>query len=753
MKMKFSDYVKQKVFSEMAIEGDIVRNPIRLDKDDIEFLYQFPPILWIQAIKARYHDDLAEALEQREKVRHSDRKEIEKLANEAIRSGKYPSLLEHPEYFTKETIKKLRKNYNAKYKRYYKKFGKEMYTRARRNAARNIAYYIVEKIHPDVPLELEKPKFYNFTQSKKPYTIKAKSFINRLVHKLERTKGLPHAPHVGLDRDEHSVGQYGFDLQNIFTGKGKLPAASQGMQLPTKDMAQKAINQFLKDNHQHYYGKLPEIGEEVELPNGKKTTIETETTIPKTGSKKLFTDNDGNPLHMPTFKQKIMNHATGEFIECDMPFVLSTKYTKHVGSDPNDPNRIGKNKDRIEIHPDNFMNQSTDAGVSSGGSFTPNKNRPEERKKAFGVAGHIEEKEALFGKMEKYKDNDENYPGLYVDIVNGITQAITQKIPFTAIRDWEAAIARNSMKELHDLILQRIDNRSSKEFKTNQNIIDFAKITTISFLGQDIHGGGTRSLRASQMPAPEVIPSSLRTPQQQELINNLHQLHDETSKIGRKHIAGKFAFPYSNLDTIVSILKAESEEADKNDKIIGASAEKSKEKIKEIFTNNYKRKSFLLSAMKDVLERLVFVASGGNKQGQDAEEEANKIIADHIIKKKTMSAMVAAFGTLTIVQNAIRKEVVANVPHSDFGAKQKKSMLPSDILDPRERAETDAPWQSLLAKGDWLALIFRHDYMVKADKTTLLNYKNDLVKQKNLIPQDVYNDAHDELQHYLSLIV
>jgi len=753
--MKFTDYFKQKVFSEMAIDGDIIRNPIRLDKDDIEFLYQFPPQLWIQAIKARYHDDLAEALKQREQVRQSDREEIKKLADTAIKEGKYsPLVKKYPEYFTQEVIDNLKNDYDIKYRQYYKEFGKEGYEKARENAARNIAYYIIEKIHPDVPLELEKPKFYNFRLSKKPYKIRAKSFINRLIHKLERTKGLPHAPHVGLDQDEHLVGQYGFDLQNIFTGKGLLPAASQGMQLITKDMAQKAINQFLKDNHQHYYGKLPEIGEEIELPNGSKKIIDTETAVKRAGKKPVFTDDEGNPLNMPTFKQKIMNHATGEIIECDMPFVLSTKYTKYVGSDPKDPNRIGKNKDRIEIHPDNYMNQSTDDGVSSGGSFTSNKNRAEERKKAFGVAGHKEEKESVLGKMEKYEDNDENYPGLYKDIVNGIMQAITQKIPYTAIRDWEAAIAQNSMKELHDLILQRIDNLTSKEsFKIKQNRINHAKRTVISFLGQDIHGGETRSLRASQMPAPEVIPSSLRTPQQQELINNLHQLHDETSKIGRKHIAGKFTFPYSNLDTIVKILKDESAEADKNDKIIGASAKKSKEKIKEIFTNNYKRKSFLLSAMKDVLERLVFVASGGNKQGQDAEEEANKIIADHIIKKKTMSAMVAAFQTLTIVQNAMRREVVANVPHSDFGAKQKKSMLPSDILDPRERAETDAPWQSLLAKGDWLALIFRHDYMVKADKTTLLNYKNDLVKQKNLIPQDVYNDAYNELQHYLSLIV
>ena len=751
--MKFTDYFKQKIFSEMAIEGDIVRNPIRLDKDDIEFLYQFPPQLWIQAIRARYHDDLAEALEQREQVRKSDREEIEKLANKAIKERKFSPLVEkYPEYFTQEAIENLKNDYDIKYNQYYKEFGKEGYEKARENAAKSVAYYIIEKIHPDVPASLNEPKFYNFTLSKKPFRIKAKSFINRLVHKLEKTKGIPHASYVGLDRDEHSVGQYGFDLQNIFTGKGLLPAASQGMQLITKDMAQKAINQFLKDNHQHYYGKLPEIGEEIELPNGSKKIIDTETTVKRAGKKPVFTDDEGNPLYMPSFKQKIINHVTGVEETYDMPFVLSTKYTKRVEPNPEDPNRIGKNKDRIEIHPDNFMNQSTDAGVSSGGSFTSNKNRAEERKKAFGVAGHKEEKEAVLGKMEKYEDNDENYPGLYKDIVNGIIQAITQKIPYTAIRDWEAAIAQNSMKELHDLILQRIDNLTSKEsFKNKQYRIDYAKRTVISFLGQDIHGGETRSLRASQMPAPEVIPSSLRTPQQQELINNLHQLHDETSKAGRKHIAGKFAFPYSNLDTIVKILKDESAEADKNDKIIGASAEKSKEKIKEIFTNNYKRKSFLLSAMRDVLERLVFVASGGSTQGQKAQEEANKIISDNIIKKKTMSSMVAAFQTLRIVQNALRKEVVPNVPHSEFGATQKKSLLPSNVLDPRERAETDAPWTTLLADRDYLALIFRHDYMIKADKTTLLNYKEILDKQKNLIPQDVYNDADQELKHYLAL--
>ena len=111
--MKFSNFIKRKIFNEMAIMGDVIRQPIRLDKDDIEFLHQFPPELWVQAIRKRYHDDLAEALDARGKARLSDKNKIKELAIKSIRSRNFKQLNDdYPQYFDEKTVDKLRKEYN-----------------------------------------------------------------------------------------------------------------------------------------------------------------------------------------------------------------------------------------------------------------------------------------------------------------------------------------------------------------------------------------------------------------------------------------------------------------------------------------------------------------------------------------------------------------------------------------------------------------------------------------------------------------
>jgi hypothetical protein len=764
--MKFSEFVKLKLFSEMAIEGDVVRKPIRLDKDDIEFLYQFPPELWSMAIRKRYHDDLSEALDSRHKVRLSDKEKIEELAKKAIRSRNFKQLENYPKYFAKDTIDKLRKDYNKNEKRYYQDQGSEAFEVAIDNAAKNISYYIIEKLHPHAPEPTSTgDKTYNFKIGKKTYSIRAKPYINRLIHKLEKTEGDSHDPTIGLHNDEHKVGQYGYDLQNIFKGHGLLPGESQGMQLITKDMAEEAIKEFFKDNYQHYYGQLPSVGEKVNLPNGKQVNIHGEMHVPQFGKMPHRIDpsieEDDKRIKLPTFSHKVY------FIEKDekgrerkvektinMPFVLSTKYTQHVGANPDDPTRIGKRKDRIEISPSDFMDVSTDAGVSSGGSFTANKNRAEERKKKFGVAGAKEEREKAIENMEKYPPDDQNYPNLYIPIVNGIFQGISQQIPYTNIRDWEAAIAKSNIKEVHDMILAKLESKAGmSKYRTKQAVKNYAKRTVISILGQDIHGGGTRRLRLSQMSAPEVIPSSLLTQDQKDLIDNLNQMHDQLGMTGRKPIAGQFTFPYSNLARIVQILKDESAKAEKEDHIIGASVEKTDKQIKEIFETNYRRKALLLSAMRDVLEKLIFTSSAGKVQGPEAHEEANKVIST-ILNKKTMSIMVASFAQLKIVQDYLRQQPIETVIKSpkQFKDTQKMSMLPANINDPKERAESAPSWNILSAKKDYLALIFRSDFMSKAPKQTIESLKAwiDSQKEQNKISDIDHAEATEELNHYLA---
>jgi hypothetical protein len=756
--MKFLNFIKRKIFNEMAIMGDVIRQPIRLDKDDIEFLYQFPPELWVQAIKKRYHDDLAEALDARGKARLSDKNKIKELAIKSIRSRNFKQLNDdYPQYFDEKTVDKLRKEYNKIEKKHYQDQGSEEYEKALENAGDAIAYYAVEKIHPHAELK-NAPKIYDFKFGQKKVTITAKPFINRLIHKLEKTKGEAHDKVVGLHPDEHSHGQYGYDLQKTFSGHGLLPGATEGMQLITKDMAEEAIKELLKDNYQHYYGKLPDVGEEVKLPDGSTRNIEKEAhVVKKLGSKTHREDNtiegEDKRIKLPTFKQKIT--MNGETIEIDMPFIMSTKYTKYVG--PNKGN-IGKRKDRIEIDPDDYMNMASEAGVSSGGSFTSNKNRAAERKKAFGVAGSKEEREKVIGVMEKYGPENKDYPDLYKDIVAGIMQAITQKKSYTGIRDWEFTIAKNNIKEIHDMILSKLENNISnkkyhgKNYKANQARRDFAKNATISILGQNIHGGETRRLRTSQMDAPEIIPTSLRTPNQEELILNLDKMSNELSATGRKRIAGELAFPYTYLKKIVKNIEDESAEAEKADRIIGQSADIAPEVLKKIFGENHRRKALLISAMKEVLEKLIFTNSAGTLSTPKSEEEANKVITNQILPKKTISAMVASFAHLTMVQNAMREEPVATIPTRDFENKQKYSKLPKDMLDPRQRAKS----KNLLvlqSDKDWLALTFKYNFMVNAEMGTLLSIEKWINDQYTAgkIPNQYYAPAMAEIKHYKNI--
>ena len=755
--MKFSNFIKRKIFNEMAIMGDVIRQPIRLDKDDIEFLHQFPPELWVQAIRKRYHDDLAEALDARGKARLSDKNKIKELAIKSIRSRNFKQLNDdYPQYFDEKTVDKLRKEYNKIEKKHYQDQGSEEYEKALENAGDAIAYYAIEKIHPHAELD-NAPKIYNFKFGQKKVTITAKPFINRLIHKLEKTKGEAHDKVVGLHPDEHSHGQYGYDLQKTFSGHGLLPGATEGMQLITKDMAEEAIKELLKDNYQHYYGKLPDVGEEIELPDGSTKVIDKESHVPQLGSKTHREDDtiegEDKRIKLPTFKQKIT--MNGEPKTIDMPFIMSAKYTKHVGANKGN---IGKRKDRIEIDPDDYMNIASEAGVSSGGSFTSNKNRAAERKKAFGVAGYKEEREKVIGVMEKYGPENKDYPNLYKDIVTGIMQAITQKKSYTMIRDHEASIAKNNIKELHDMILNKLENNISnkkyhgKNYKANQARKDFAKNATISILGNNIWDGETRRLRTSEKNAPETIPTSLRTPKQEELISNLHKMADELSVTGRKIIAGELAFPYTYLKKIVKNIEDESAEAEKADRIIGQSADMAPELLEKIFGENHRRKALLISAMKEVLEKLIFTNSAGTLSTPKSEEEANKVITNQILPKKTISAMVASFAHLTMVQNAMREEPVATIPTRDFENKQKYSKLPKDMLDPRQRAKS----KNLLvlqSDKDWLALTFKYNFMVNAEIGTLLSIEKWITDQHNAgkIPNQYYAPAMAEIKQYKNI--
>ena len=261
--MKFTEYLEKKMLLEFARRGEVVRSGILLDSDDIEFLEQFPPRFWIRAVYQRYHDDLFRAIKQRHDKRKNDKKDIVEILTAAFLSGDFSALSENPRLFSQDTIEHLKSKYDSDWRSDYRTFGKTKFAEAARNAAEEEAYYLSEKMDTDVAEPPGNQRVYTFKSRNKEYKIPAKPFINRLVHKLERTRGEPHDPMAGLSGSEHPHGMYGFDLDEPQEGKGKIPHSTRGMQLITYDMAKEAVGRLLKHNFHRYYGDLPEGGEEV----------------------------------------------------------------------------------------------------------------------------------------------------------------------------------------------------------------------------------------------------------------------------------------------------------------------------------------------------------------------------------------------------------------------------------------------------------------------------------------------------------
>jgi hypothetical protein len=332
--MKFSDFVEKKLILEMAIKGDSLRGAIKLDSDDIQFLQQFRPELWIQAIQQRYSDDLYEALKARETVRKVRAKVIiEKLIPKLI-SGRFDKgdKQEFEYVFGPESLKSATEEIRAHYGKKWREAHKDNLEDAARNVAEDIAYYAVELEVPNVNEPSEDGyKDYKFGSK----TTKAKPFINRLVHKLEKTRGKGHDPLIGLNSDEHPHGMYGFDLANPQPKNEKVPGSTDGMQFITHDMAVKAIKKLLGDNYYQYYGPMPNVGEEFE---GKKIEGWKEIKLGRMGPK-TFIDN------------RFYNEKKGSIIErLGLPKsenykdMIEMEYDKTI-----EGIRIFKNKDETKI--------------------------------------------------------------------------------------------------------------------------------------------------------------------------------------------------------------------------------------------------------------------------------------------------------------------------------------------------------------------------------------------------------------------
>ncbi len=250
---KYVDISMPKLFSEMAERLDVGKLPAKLDKDDIEFLHQFPSQYWTQALHQRYYDDMKEALKERNSRRTPHEQKLHAVLKKAFVGGEYGKV----QNLVSDELFYRMQNQEFDHIRGEEGLGEK--------AAAKYAEIETEKKFPHVsypPQEEGLPpgyKKYTFKKNRndnKMITIAAKPWANRLVHKLEKTRGQEHHPDSGLKELGTTHGEYGYDLYGLKEGDDNVPHSTRGMQLPPRHEIAARLSDFLGHNAHGMYGKL-----------------------------------------------------------------------------------------------------------------------------------------------------------------------------------------------------------------------------------------------------------------------------------------------------------------------------------------------------------------------------------------------------------------------------------------------------------------------------------------------------------------
>jgi len=259
--------VSYKLFLEMARRGkgayvgDMSKIPLNYDTDDLSFLKQFPTALWSRASEKRF-EMLHDALEEM----HSKRLDIIKNGDE--KKG-------IPKDFDKEIKKFLLSNES-------KKLSEEVHTTvdgklvlplsddAKAEAiAEDDAFEIVKQETENLKdLGLD-PKVVNFvmnksptTKSKKLVTIKAIPYLNRLYHRLERTRGEKHIAGSENENDGAGIGKYGYDLshpQKTKSSDGSIKKFTRGKTWVGPNAWERSIKDYIVHSSHGHFGTHPRV--------------------------------------------------------------------------------------------------------------------------------------------------------------------------------------------------------------------------------------------------------------------------------------------------------------------------------------------------------------------------------------------------------------------------------------------------------------------------------------------------------------
>jgi hypothetical protein len=279
------------IFLEMAYREHVVKRPVSIDNEDIDFLYQVDQKDWPEALKTRY-DVLYKLLENRDKVRNNIKKELFKEIEKSFGKKKLAGIRD--EDFNNK-FKKLILDFASKYNDYggpgpgefntikltdwlendledydlKTKINEIGYRHSDiRNAFKDFAYYIVDAIVPFVKEEKEKFKdnFINF-------------HINRLIQKLETTRGknyivpnsnqyspvnLPNIKSVLPSEVSKKIklassGEYGLDLSDVkkTSRGGKQRVGSKSFAFPSENNIGNTVRHLLTLNFHRHLGPLP----------------------------------------------------------------------------------------------------------------------------------------------------------------------------------------------------------------------------------------------------------------------------------------------------------------------------------------------------------------------------------------------------------------------------------------------------------------------------------------------------------------
>jgi hypothetical protein len=254
---KFLQNKKASVLNEMAQRLDVVKKPIKTDKETIHFLAQFPAHYWPQALATRMNRDLLDGLKEREERRKPIREKVENLLNHFFSGTAQAEDLK--DIVSDELYEKLKSGE-------YNKFQGKGNQRLAKDASAKLAELEAEKQVPHV--KEFKNRVYVFKNGKKEEQYIGNPYINRLVHKLEKNYGEEHHPESGMKDTGTTHGEYGYDLHDIQMGINGLPHSTRGMQLPLPTQTRQRIGEFLNHNFHQMYGSLPESA----LKNGEKVT-------------------------------------------------------------------------------------------------------------------------------------------------------------------------------------------------------------------------------------------------------------------------------------------------------------------------------------------------------------------------------------------------------------------------------------------------------------------------------------------------